>query len=104
LAVQVTRVTPENLYARTAFYGKSEGNASQAQAADELIKAVKRKIRSQDQNTILALSIGQPGYHAFPPMVNAFIRRFQQELSPHVKYRQVWLVGYSLDTTIQIHL
>ncbi len=99
--VQVTRVGAANRWARTARGERVAEDLSSADAAAEVWEAIRRKIAVR--GGILALAVGQPGAHAFRATVEEFQRRYGREVREQVRFSEVWLVGYSPETTVSIH-
>ncbi len=71
--------------------------------AAEIWAAIARKLTHAWRGGILAVSVGQPGMHAFRQTVQAFRRTYSPRVREHVQYSEVWLVGYSAETTALIH-
>lgn len=103
LPVQVTRVGRRERWAAIASRGSVRGTATAAEAAADIWEAIERKMPTQDAETVLALNVGQPGYYGFSSVVDEFRRRYDCDLRKGITFREVWLVGYSLNTTCRIH-
>jgi hypothetical protein len=101
--VQVTRVGLEALGSALGAGKDVSGRQTFSQAATEIWPAIERKLSSQDPRTILALNIRYPGSHGFEPVVETFWQTYRTELQRRVRFAQVWLVGYTLETTFCIH-
>jgi hypothetical protein len=99
--VQVTRVGASKRWARSARGERVEGEISTADAAAEIWEAIERKITFR--GGILALAVGQPGAHAFRATVDEFQRKYGRKVQERVQFSEVWLVGYSPETTVRIH-
>jgi hypothetical protein len=99
--VQITRVGSPERWSRARTSGVT-GAVTLSQATEDIAQAIRRKLPSQDARTILALSTGQPGYYAFTEVVTAFKRTHLPQLTPSLRFAEVWLVGYSLESTISV--
>lgn len=100
--VQVTKAGTERDFWQVGSTGRATGTASPANAAAQVWAAIERKISKQDRDSILAVSVRLSGVHGFKPMVDEFRRTYGDQLGQRVGYAQVWLVGYSLDTTCRV--
>jgi hypothetical protein len=98
VGVQVTRAGPSQRWAESQGNG-TDGVLRIDDVAAEIADAIEKKLNAQDPLVILALSIGQPGVHAFQDVVQAFRATYLPMLRPRIRFAQIWLVGYSLETT-----
>ena len=99
--VQVTRVGKTQRWETLANGRHVLELLSTSEAAAEIWDAIERKLRTK--GGILALSVGQPGAHAFAGVIDEFRRAYGALVRASVRYSQVWLVGYTLETTVRLH-
>lgn len=99
--VQITRVGPSERWSRIRT-NAVRGTVTVSQAAQEIAGAIRRKVPSQDARTILALSTGQPGYYGFTDVIAEFKRAWLPQLASSLRFAEVWLVGYSAETTFAV--
>ena len=99
--VQVTRVGLRSRWARSGRGERVAEDFLAADAASEIWEAIKRKLRVR--GGILALNIGQPGMHSFRETLEAFRAMYGRDMQEQVRFSEVWLVGYSPETTLRIH-
>ncbi len=105
-AVQVTRANPEPRWAQAGRYGTVEGDLTAAEAAAEIWQAIQNKLHrlaGPQTRTILAVSVGMPGLHGLPRVVEEFRRVYGPKLREQVTFPEVWLVGYTPETTHRVH-
>jgi hypothetical protein len=99
--VQVTRVGSRSRWEQCATGKPVAEEVPAAVAALEIWEAIARKLKIR--GGILALDIGQPGMHAFGRTLEAFRDVYGEDTHARVRFSQVWLVGYSLETTVRLH-
>jgi hypothetical protein len=104
--VQVTRANPQERWAQAGRSGSAEGWVTTHEAVAEIWHAIEKKLEQlghRRTQTILALSVGMPGLHGLPHMVDEFRRTYGPKLQEQVTFPEVWLVGYTLETTYRVH-
>jgi|GEM_PF-6248533 len=99
--VQITRLGPTDRWAQVRGTGVA-GALTAREAAKEIAVAIQRKLPAQDPRMILALSAGQPGFCIFAEVITEFRLVYLPDLRPLLRFAQIWLVGYSLETTIVV--
>jgi hypothetical protein len=104
--VQVTRANPRERWAQAGRTGSAEGTVSTNEAAAEIWRAIEKKVEQvghRTTRTILAVSVGIPGFHGLRHVVEEFRRAYGPRLKEQVTFPEVWLVGYTPETTYRVH-
>jgi hypothetical protein len=99
--VQVTRVGSRSRWAQSARGERVAEEIPTPDAASEIWEAIERKLSFR--GGILALDIGQPGLHGFRATLEAFREKYGRDVQEQVRFTEVWLVGYSPETTLRVH-
>lgn len=103
LGLQVTRVVPQKHLAAVGRTGRAEEPlASIDSAVEDLWAAIERKRTHADPKILLALDARHPGFHTLPAVIDAFRSRFSDELQREIRYREVWVVGLTVELTSRL--